>query len=73
MVESKSFRLVRLYQIVQSVDNQIKYPSIIAKKLVTKTKIRNLSNLENWLLSFWKYLANNAFVSPPDMIFTPLP
>ena len=33
MLESESFRLVRLHQIVQSEDNQIKYPSMTAKKL----------------------------------------
>ena len=33
MLESESFSLVRLYQIVQSEDNQIKYPSITANKL----------------------------------------
>ena len=33
MLESKFFRHVRLYQIVQSEDNQIQHPSITAKRL----------------------------------------
>ena len=33
MLESKSFRLARLYQTVQAEDNQIQYSSLIAKKL----------------------------------------
>ena len=34
MLESNSFKLARLYQIVQLEDNQIlQYPSIIAKKV----------------------------------------
>ena len=33
MLEKKSFRLVRLNQIVQSVDKQRQYPSIVDKKL----------------------------------------
>ena len=33
MLESKSYRLARLYQTVQAENNQIQYPSIIAKKL----------------------------------------
>ena len=33
MLESKSFKLARLYQIVQSEDNQIQYPQLIDKKL----------------------------------------
>ena len=33
MLESKSFMFARLYQIVQSEDNQIKYPSITAKEV----------------------------------------
>ena len=32
MLDSKSFRLVRMYQTVKSEDNQIQYPSIISKK-----------------------------------------
>ena len=33
MLESKSFRLVRLHEIVQLEDNRIQYQSIIDKKL----------------------------------------
>ena len=33
MLESKTFRLIRLCQLVQSEDNQIQYPPLIDKKL----------------------------------------
>ena len=34
MLESKSFRLVRLYQVVQSEDNQIQFLGSIDKKIL---------------------------------------